>query len=457
MIIKKYEGKTEQEALESVREDLGLSAIILSIKKKKSKGLFSFLVKPTVLITAALDEKADKERKDKKDKKAEEKKGKEPEKNTVKKEEKQENKKEEKKEERRKLDITVSDDMDEFFNSAPASKKMPAANADAAPPPNLSGGQADILRDRQIFDQRQQISVLENKLSNAEELLARAVERLNVTEQMARTSSERQYENNLLQLFYDSLVGQGVTSEIAAALLEPINNVDEQEKIDIPLIIKIIYGTILNILGEPQEINQNIESAGRVIFFMGPTGVGKTTTIAKLSSVLTFSHNLRVGLITADTYRIAAVEQLKIYADILGLDIQVVYNTSDMERHLENLLPKHDVVLVDTAGRSHKNADNLSDLTDMIKIIPDCKKFLVLSATTKYEDLLQIVNCYANVADFGLIFTKLDETCDIGVLLNVCYVTGKKVSYVTFGQNVPNDIGTAQPDQIAKALLGLGW
>jgi len=189
---------------------------------------------------------------------------------------------------------------------------------------------------------------------------------------------------------------------------------------------------------------------------MGPTGVGKTTTIAKLSSVLSLNHNMKVGFITADTYRIAAVEQLKTYAEILGLDVRVVYSNDDIENSVDEMRILNDVILIDTAGRSHRNEDNVVELAGILNSLPDSRHYLVLSATTKCEDMLEIIHTYETVTDFDLIVTKLDETASLGSILNICYLTGKKISYVTFGQNVPDDIEVIKPDKIAMSLLGIG-
>jgi len=192
-----------------------------------------------------------------------------------------------------------------------------------------------------------------------------------------------------------------------------------------------------------------------VNFFMGPTGVGKTTTIAKLTSDFILNYNLRLGLITADTYRIAAVEQLKTYAEILSVEVGVVYSTKDFIECIGRLTAKYDMILVDTAGRSHKNSENLTELSELLAACPAAEKHLVLSLTTKCDDLLQIIEAYSDIADFDIIFTKLDETQELGSILNICHLTQKRISYVTNGQNVPDDISIVEPEKIARALLGL--
>ena len=263
-------------------------------------------------------------------------------------------------------------------------------------------------------------------------------------------------------MFYDSLIGQGVSPEIARKILEDANSLDSAAKQDINLLVKIVYNKIIGILGEPrilvgQETGAGYKGATQVVVFMGPTGVGKTTTIAKLSSILLLNHHKQVGLITADTYRIAAVEQLRTYAVIMGLNLKVIYNSEEILANIDQLKSSHDVIMVDTAGRSHHNAANIQELKTMLDFVPESSKFLVLSITTRQEDILNTIKAYEGITDFDLIFTKLDETATLGVLLNVCYLTGRRVSYVSFGQNVPEDIEKIKPDKIAKALMGKGF
>jgi flagellar biosynthesis protein FlhF len=418
MKIKKFEGKDEQEIMRRVKDDLGPSAIILSIKRKPHRGLFAFFKPPAVIVTAAYEEKTSLQK--------------------------------------------LWEESEQGYARDPRGTGLGDMNAEAAVKKPAAAEPASanrVMQEVQLADQQQRIRSLENKLMMTEELLAKVVAQLNVAEQMARHPRPRKYENSLIEIFYESLIGQGVTPEIAERLLEDVDAIDEREKIDITLIVRIVYNTIIGILGEPNAIGTSLAPEGARAFpvvFMGPTGVGKTTTIAKLSSILTLRHGLRVGLITADTYRIAAVEQLKTYADILGLDIQVVYGNNEIENSLNILTPGNDIVLIDTAGRSHRNEENLAELKALLENITDVKCYLVLSVATKYEDLLNIVNTYTAVTDFDIIFTKLDETTVLGSILNICYLTERKISYVTFGQNVPDDIEIVHPEKLAKALLGLG-
>ena len=304
--------------------------------------------------------------------------------------------------------------------------------------------------------QLEKIKELESKLGNTELLLSKMTHQLGVAEQMIKQTDKKKYDNELVQLFYDTLIKQGVLPEVAETVLLDVSYLDEKDKNDINLITKIVYNTIIGIIGWPEPIAMNPQSS-RYVIFMGPTGVGKTTTLVKISSDLTLNKNCYVRIITADTYRIAAIDQLKTYAEILGLDITVVYGSEDLKANVRDGKNEHDLVLIDTAGRSHKNYENIVELRDLISVLPNCQKFLVLSLSTGYEDLSRIVNAFSSVSpDFTVIYTKLDETDSVGSILNISYMTGKKISYIAFGQNVPDDIEIARPEKIAKALLGIG-
>jgi flagellar biosynthesis protein FlhF len=187
--------------------------------------------------------------------------------------------------------------------------------------------------------------------------------------------------------------------------------------------------------------------------FIGPTGVGKTTSIAKLAANFALYENRRVGLITADTYRIAAVEQLKTYAEIMEVPLEVIYTPDEMKRALD-LYESFDTILIDTAGTSSRNKMQINELKNLLEAIPLTDTFLVLSATTRNKDLIEVIDNYSIIKTNRILFTKLDETSTYGCLLNVINYTNNALSYITIGQSVPEDIEEADPDRIASLVLG---
>jgi flagellar biosynthesis protein FlhF len=192
---------------------------------------------------------------------------------------------------------------------------------------------------------------------------------------------------------------------------------------------------------------------GRVHAFIGPTGVGKTTTIAKIAAMYSLNEKKKVGMITIDTYRIGAVEQLKIYADILGLPFEVVNSIDDIQKSMDNL-KDCDMIFVDTTGRSIKNIMQLSELKLYLDRIKPDVTYLVISMTTKYNDLIQILNGFSTMDYNSVILTKLDETSTYGSLLNVACNTDVPISFITVGQNVPDDIEAATEDKLINLITG---
>jgi flagellar biosynthesis protein FlhF len=188
-----------------------------------------------------------------------------------------------------------------------------------------------------------------------------------------------------------------------------------------------------------------------IIAFVGPTGSGKTTTIAKLASYYSLYKQFNVSLLTADTYRIAAIDQIRTFADIMHIGLQVVFSPDEVRSALEECT-KDDIVLVDTAGRSQRNADHMRELAKLLDWLKPDELHLVLSATTKDSDLADTIRRYDDLGVNRLVFTKLDETARLGNIFNTVSRSGIPVSYFTFGQSVPDDIELAQPGRFVQRL-----
>ena len=237
--------------------------------------------------------------------------------------------------------------------------------------------------------------------------------------------------------------------------------IDELEKgkngnIPFDYILSNVYQKLILKFGKAEGIKE-AESGPRLVLFMGPTGVGKTTTIAKIASHFVMDEKKRLALLTADTYRIAAAEQLRTYANILEVPFRVVYTKEEAAAAVADF-NDYDYIFVDTAGHSHQNEEqlnNMRELMDTLKRAGEYQTFLVLSATTKYRDLLKIASNYEEVSDYQMIFTKLDETSTLGNLLNLKLYTDAEIAYVTCGQNVPEDIEQFNPQKTVKQLLSM--
>ncbi|MBL3593315.1 MAG: flagellar biosynthesis protein FlhF [Synergistaceae bacterium] len=185
--------------------------------------------------------------------------------------------------------------------------------------------------------------------------------------------------------------------------------------------------------------------------FIGPTGMGKTTTIAKLGAAFALWENRKVLLLTADTYRIAAVEQLRTYAKILGVPMEVVYGPDDLPRILGRYADV-DVVLLDTAGRSQNDDEKVAEYRRLYEAFEPQSTHLVLAGNVKYHDMLDIIDRMNVVPIDGLIATKLDETKSAGSLLNVVFNFNLPLTFLTAGQNVPNDISIASGEDFLSHL-----
>ena len=193
-------------------------------------------------------------------------------------------------------------------------------------------------------------------------------------------------------------------------------------------------------------------AGGRKVMLLGPTGVGKTTTIAKLAAIKALWEHKRVLLLTSDTYRIAAVEQLKTYAKILGVPIEIIFDISAIQGVVEQH-DNADIILLDTAGRSQRDKKNMELFEGIYNSFMPDAVHLVLAANMKYKDMLDVVEHIPNIPVSHLLFTKLDETVSYGSIFNIHQVMGCPVSFLTVGQNVPKDIETASGSRIADFLM----
>ncbi|OOO00208.1 MAG: hypothetical protein ATN35_08455 [Epulopiscium sp. Nele67-Bin004] len=244
------------------------------------------------------------------------------------------------------------------------------------------------------------------------------------------------------EVLKQSLIEEGIQAEIIDEILKDV------EEDDIEHLGKVLYNTLNTFM---PKFNHKLP---KVNFFIGPTGVGKTTTIAKLTAMKVLQENKKVVLLTADTYRIAAVEQLKTYSEILGVNIETIYDNDDLTKYITKWQDA-DHIFIDTAGRSHKNLEQLAELKELLSKYEHKQVFLVLNFNTQYTDVQNIVNIYQDIADnFALIITKLDETDGIGNLLNMSYCAKRAIAFLTTGQGVPEDIEKFESLKYIKLLLG---
>ncbi|CEE01410.1 flagellar biosynthesis regulator FlhF [Caldibacillus thermoamylovorans] len=251
---------------------------------------------------------------------------------------------------------------------------------------------------------------------------------------------------------YQKLLSQNISETILQQLTEDIyeHYYSKKEQVDKDNAYDFIVQSLVEYI-KPLEFGAALQK--KYIALIGPTGVGKTTTLAKIASIKSIEQKKKVAFITTDTYRIAAVEQLKTYAKILNVPIEVCYNLNDFKQAVEKFTA-FDHVFIDTAGRNFRNKKHIEDLKKTIDFHTEMETYLVFSLTAKEEDLEMIYQQFSNIPIDKLIFTKLDETSCCGSLLNLSYKYHKPIAFITTGQDVPDDIIVATQHTIINQIVG---
>ncbi len=490
MIIKKFVAKTESDATEEARRELGQGIVIMNVRPVKPEGFLSFMRPPRVEVTVALED--------------------EPIETPT-------------------VARPALNRLNAGRTAAAAAEQISPARTQAVPQPiqpvapvqqALSQPVPQPVRSREVTEserlmratqegtlpplkvsgieqarqrstsgsreetqsrvnitipatdgtrtaQSDQVGVLEEKINSIHSLLE---ERISGTGREEKTedevvlknsrkeASEEQESNGemlaFVKLLYNTLLSNEVDEIYANQLTDEVEKVN---KPGLPLeyILANVYQKMVLKFGSSETI-QPADSGPKAVFFIGPTGVGKTTTIAKIASELSVIQHRKVALLTVDTYRIAAAEQLKTYASILEIPFRVIYSVEEMKAAAADL-KDYDFLLVDTSGHSMHNEEqrrNIKQFLNAFDGILPADVFLVLSATTKYRDLIDITDSYSEMTQYKLIFTKMDETAAAGNLYNIKLHTDAPMSYITNGQNVPDDIAVFDAQSVVKALLG---
>ncbi len=409
MIIKKYQGKTEAEAMENAKKELGEGIVLMNVKTVKPKGLSKLLKKAYVEITVAKEEERE---------------------------------------------VTVHKESVAVSLSSSHTNKASTGLAER------EKSNSSVAEERLLEEKLDSLhSLLEQQIQRREEI--KTPEDMDdvkeVKEQKGLKEEEQDAQDKtkaVLSLIRETIIENEVDPKYADAVLDEIEKI---LKPNMPMehILSNVYQRMILRFGKPECI-ESAKNGPKVVFFVGTTGVGKTTTIAKIASKFVVEEKKKLALLTADTYRIAASEQLRTYANILEVPFRVIYTPEEIGDAI-NDFANYDYILVDTAGHSQNNEKQRDDMADFVKFaqgLAEQEIYLVVSATTKYKDLKSIADKYKKMFDYKLIFTKLDETSEYGNLLNMKIYTGAPMSYITCGQNVPEDIETFNAQSTVKKLLG---
>ncbi len=301
--------------------------------------------------------------------------------------------------------------------------------------------------DVRLFDNNK-IDELQAKIGNIENMLNHFIAK--AVEDPADLSFQKPPE--LFEKYYNLLLENDVDEKLTQKMMNIVQRQFSFSLENEKAIQNAIKVLIKEYLGTASTLEENMKKQSKIIF-VGPTGVGKTTTLAKLAAKASVGMGKSVGLITADTYRIAAVEQLKTYSEILNIPIKVIYEPKEVVEAIEIYKDK-DIILIDTAGRNHKVEEQLQEVKELIGYVEEPDVFLVVSALTAYKDIVSITRSYQFLDRYKLLFTKLDEATTLGNILNMRTLTGKPLSYFTTGQSVPDDIEIADAEKIANIIVG---
>ena len=397
--VRKYQAATMKEALLEVKKDLGQDAVILGTRTVRDKGLFGLFGKPVVEVTAA--------------------------------------------------------QKGEASPSPAPGGSAPVRGTERLLRRAYGGGESTSAGEPAAPGRRPDSTVheIESALSQIKALVAECYREVKYKDLAGLPDALLDVYNGLREVE----IGDSIAQRLVRHLAETLSAEDQADRSLVRTRLERIVRELVDVTGpvgsstDPRPAQRKT----RVISLVGPTGVGKTTTIAKLAAHFALTEGKSVALATLDTYRIAAVEQLGQYAQLMGLPVKVVNRPVELRDVLAGYADK-DLVFLDTAGRSQRDRLKMEDLKDFIEIASPDEVHLVVSATTHVRNSLDIARRFAEVGFDRLLVTKLDEAPHYGFLLDLALSVRKPFSYLTTGQGVPNNIEVATRPGLASFVLGLG-
>ncbi len=347
----------------------------------------------------------------------------------------------------------VDDSLDQYLSRPAALAEKPE------PTPQLFTQKTENQPDQtslqgEVAELKELVKTLAQQINQISESERAPEPESQVALQVKNTSFNNRNTTNQIQgdHILSTLIQRGINVETARTVTNFIReSLTEQELANSEYVQTTMVDIIQNLI-EVTPINTEPPQQQQRIAFVGPTGVGKTTTLAKIAAAYLKKHSNSVALITIDTYRIAAVEQLKVYGDIMNLPVDIVITPDQLREALDKHKDK-ELVLIDTAGRSPKDHLSLDELSNFFEAELNIEKHLVLSASTREDELLNTVEQFQCLEITNTIFTKIDECLNLGVLLNVQLQNPTPLSYLTNGQKVPEDLLHITPQRVAKLIM----
>ena len=442
MQVRTFKANDMSEALRMVKAELGADAMILSSKQQRRGGWFGFFSKPVFEVTAALDPKPT------------------PRNNPY-----------HEREER------VLNTREEFQNSmlAPLARELRdlrerveklASREEPAPPPQeFQPGPVAEPFPIPVMPEKGKDAVRSFAPEDMEEIkkfLLYALVKKDAkvvpfvfpqeqqAEQVIAQPVEEQPGSKVLGEIREELLAAGMENEAVDTLLDYIRPAAEQgeEKEELRYSLIEAFASLVKCTGPVK-----MKKAGpRIIALVGPTGVGKTTTTAKLAAMYAMNKGASVALVTTDNFRVGAIEQLRTYSKIMGVPLEVASTQKEMAKVLEAHGDK-DLILIDTAGRSPKDQERLEELKGILEMNSDIETHLCLSATTKDKELHEAIRRFGTLPVSRLLFTKIDESESLGCIINLQMRSKLPLSYLTNGQMVPEDIVVASPRRLANLVM----
>ncbi|MBF0277577.1 MAG: flagellar biosynthesis protein FlhF [SAR324 cluster bacterium] len=425
MNLKRYRVNNIQEALQQIKKDLGPDAIIVSTRQvKDGGGTFGLFGKSMLEVTAARDETA------------------------------------------KKAPAPPVPRQNNVESSPYGAPDVALATKPKLALESAFKSQEEVQR--MLLPIRQEIQELKDIIVSMETRPSRknqATTQLHheisevrtMVQGLAAQSSQLRNEDlseNLVVLF-QQMVFNGLEEKFARRLIqEAKKSIPPEELNNFPYVKIFIARMLMKIV----RVSNGIQKDGakqKIVTLIGPTGVGKTTTIAKIASEQVLKYKRKVALLTVDTFRIGAIEQLRSYAKIMNVPLEVTSSKSEINQAIEKF-SDYDVILIDTGGRSQRDEAQMYELRELLENNNKrIENFLVLSTTTKDHEISEITRKFGELSIDGVIFTKLDESTTYGCIFNHVIRFKKPIAFLTTGQKVPEDIEIATKERLVDLLLNI--